>query len=229
MAISSNVEVALKYPEGMREEDHEVFAAIDSATRQMTRLTEDLLVLARSDRQQPPVKASIDLSALLTDLVALYQPQAQASGITLNSAIASDLQLWGDRDQLTRALTNLIQNALQYTPAGGEVSVNAQTDYQHIQIMVKDTGMGIAPEHLPRVFERFWRADAARTHDQGGSGLGWQLPRQLCNSMVERLPLAVNPGRGAASKCSCPKSENRGLVLFKMFRLNFASLPFQGR
>jgi OmpR-family two-component system manganese-sensing sensor histidine kinase len=205
MAISSNVEVALKYPEGMREEDHEVFAAIDSATRQMTRLTEDLLVLARSDRQQPPVKASIDLSTLLANLVALYQPQAQASGITLNSAIASDLQLWGDRDQLTRALTNLLQNALQYTPAGGQVSVNAQTDYQHIQITVKDTGMGIAPEHLPRVFERFWRADAARTHDQGGSGLGLAITQAIVQQHGGTITVSSQPRQGSCFKVQLPR------------------------
>jgi OmpR-family two-component system manganese-sensing sensor histidine kinase len=205
MAISSNVEVALKYPAGMREEDHEVFAAIDSATRQMTRLTEDLLVLARSDRQQPPVKAFLNLSTLVEDLVVLYQPQAQASGITLNSAVAPDLQLWGDRDQLTRALTNLIQNALQYTPAGGEVSVNAQTDYQHIQITVKDTGIGISPEHLPRVFERFWRADAARTHDQGGSGLGLAITQAIVQQHGGTITVSSQPQQGSCFKVQLPR------------------------
>ncbi|MEC4805870.1 MAG: ATP-binding protein [Jaaginema sp. PMC 1080.18] len=179
MAISSNVEVALKYPEGMREEDHEAFDAIKSATCQMTQLTEDLLMLARRDRQHTPVQASVNLSALLTHLVALYQPQAQTLEIALTAAIEPDLYLWGDSDQLTRALTNLIQNALQYTPAGGQVSLSAQADNHQIHIMVQDTGIGIAPDHLTQVFERFWRADVARSHDQGGSGLGLAITQAI--------------------------------------------------
>ncbi|PSN08504.1 two-component sensor histidine kinase, partial [filamentous cyanobacterium CCT1] len=209
MAISSNVEVALKYPEGMREDDLEVFAAIASATNQMTRLTEDLLVLARSDRQQPPVKAVIALSPLLANLVALYQPQAQASGIALNSAIDPDLHLWGDSDQLTRALTNLIQNALQYTPEGGQVSVRAWRDQQHIQIAVQDTGMGIAPEHLPRVFERFWRANAARTHDQGGSGLGLAITQAIVQHHGGTITVSSQLGQGSCFQVQLPKERKK--------------------
>lgn len=211
MAISSNVEVALKYPEGMRDEDREVFVAIASATNQMTSLTEDLLVLARSDRQQSPIKSPIHLSALLTDLVTLYQPQAQVSGIALTAAIAPDLHLWGDRDQITRALTNLIQNALQYTPEGGQVSVNAQTDHQHIQIMVKDTGIGIAPEQLPNVFERFWRADAARTHDQGGSGLGLAITQAIVQQHGGSISVTSQPEQGSCFTVKLPIGQSGGL------------------
>lgn len=211
MAIASNVEVALKYPEGMRDEDCEVFAAIASATTQMTHLTEDLLMLARSDRQQIPIKSPINLSALLTDLVALYQPQAQVSGIALTSAIAPDLHLWGDRDQITRALTNLMQNALQYTPEGGQVAVNAQTNHQHIQIMVKDTGIGIAPEQLPNVFERFWRADAARTHDQGGSGLGLAITQAIVQQHGGSISVTSQPEQGSCFTVELPIRQSGGL------------------
>lgn len=220
MAISSNVEVALKYPEGIREEDREVFASIASATAQMTRLTEDLLLLARSDRPREPVldphqpalvKAPIDLSTLLRDLVTLYQPQAQASAIALHQTIAPDLTLGGEVDPITRALTNLIQNALQYTPAGGQVWVEAKALNQQIHITVQDSGMGIAPEHLQRVFERFWRADAARTHDRGGSGLGLAITQAIVQRHGGTLAVTSQLKTGSCFQVQLPMY-GRGLA-----------------
>jgi signal transduction histidine kinase len=139
--------------------------------------------------------------------VTLYQPQAQTRGIAFTSAIDPDLHLWGAPDLLTRALTNLIQNALQYTPTGGQVSIKAQADYHHIQIMVKDTGIGIASEHLTKVFERFWRADAARTHDQGGSGLGLAITEAIVQQHGGTITVSSQPQQGSCFKVQLPKEQ----------------------
>ncbi|MEA5469324.1 sensor histidine kinase, partial [Spirulina sp. 06S082] len=207
MAISSKLEVALKYPEGIREDDREVFSSIASATTQMTKLTEDLLLLARSNGQQIQMRKPIQLSQLLTHLITLYESQAQANMIAINHEIALDLTLWGDADQITRVLTNLIQNALQYTPEGGEVRVRAKAISSHIHITVQDTGIGIAPEYLPKVFERFWRADAARSHDRGGSGLGLAIAQAIVQHHGGIITVTSEVNKGSCFKVQLPLQE----------------------
>ncbi|MHC5932351.1 sensor histidine kinase, partial [Nostoc sp.] len=110
MAIKSNAGVALKYPEGMRKTDAEKFQAISSATNQMTRLTEDLLFLARHDNIPNYIKETVNLSSILNNLVQLYQPQAMAKEIHLKSQLTEKLYLLGDPNQITRLFSNLIQN-----------------------------------------------------------------------------------------------------------------------
>ena len=179
MAISTNAEVALTYPDGMRKSDGEKFQAIIVATEQMTRLTEDLLLLARTDRVADFEFKRIDLTTLLKDLFKLYQPQAQSKQIKLKAEINHDLWLNGDEAKLTRAFTNLIQNAIQYTPAGGEVKLTGDRLKREIKVTVTDTGIGIAPEDLDLVFDRLWRADRSRSHYKGGSGLGLAITRAI--------------------------------------------------
>lgn len=183
MAIKSNAAVALKYPEGMRPADVEKFEAIANATQQMTRLTEDLLFLARNDRILVRDWESVDLAALLNYLIQLYQPEAIEQSIQLKASLPGAIWVMGDSAQLTRLFTNLIDNALHYTPAGGIVAVKAEQTVSssgtYADIHVQDTGMGIAPEHVKHVFERFWRADRSRAHWDGGAGLGLSIAQSI--------------------------------------------------
>ena len=179
MAISTNADVALTYAKGMRAGDGEKFRAIASACEQMSRLTEDLLLLARTDKVSDFESKRIDLTTLLLDLVNLYKPQAQTKQIELKAEIASNLYLIGDETKLTRAFTNLILNAIQYTPNGGKVEVFAQRIGRELKVTVADSGIGIAPEHLDLVFERLWRADRSRSYYEGGSGLGLAITRAI--------------------------------------------------
>lgn len=179
MAISTNAEVALAYSEGMRDSDREKFRAIASAIDQMSQLTEDLLLLARTDKFADFESKRIDLTALLTDLVNLYRPQAQVKKIELKAEIESNLWSIGDEGKLARAFTNLIQNAIQYTPNGGEIEVIGDRVGRELKITVADTGIGIASEHLNLVFERLWRADRSRSYYEGGSGLGLAITRAI--------------------------------------------------
>lgn len=186
MVIKSNAQVALKYPEGMRSTDAEKFHAIASATNQMTRLTEDLLLLARTDQVSNRDWDAINLTSILDNLVQLYQPQAEAKQINLSSAKSpvstEPLYLMGDSVQLTRMFTNLIDNALHYTPLGGVVEVKTSRVGSHIYINVQDTGVGIAPEYIEHVFERFWRADQSRSYWAGGSGLGLAIAQAIAQN-----------------------------------------------
>jgi signal transduction histidine kinase len=205
MAIKSNVAVALKYSDGIRPTDAEKFEAIASATDQMTHLTEDLLLLARTD-QAVQSKQSVDLTIVLKQLVDLYQPQAQARRITLQASLASTAEVFGDVDQLNRLFTNLIVNALHYT-LEGEIKVRSTQVGQSIMVEVKDTGIGIAPEHLARVFDRFWRADQSRTYWQdkfwqdefwqGGSGLGLAIAQSIVQSHGGTISVSSQIGVGS--------------------------------
>ncbi|MBD2435170.1 HAMP domain-containing sensor histidine kinase, partial [Fischerella sp. FACHB-380] len=197
MAIQSNAGVALKYPEGMREADAEKFQAISSATNQMTRLTEDLLFLARHDNIPNRSKETVNLSSILNNLVQLYQPQAVAKQISFKSQLSEKLYLLGDTNQLTRLFTNLIQNAIHYTPSEGTVKIIANLSTSHIVVNVQDTGVGIAPEDLEKIFERFWRADKSRSYNSGGSGLGLAIAQAIAQNHGGLITVTSQLGVGS--------------------------------
>jgi two-component system, OmpR family, manganese sensing sensor histidine kinase len=197
MAIKSNAAVALKYPEGMRETDKEKFEAIASASKQMTSLTEDLLFLARNDKVVQPKGDKIDLTSILQDLVQLYQSHAAAKQISLESKLTKDLYLLGDEPQLKRLFINLLENAIYYTPLKGTVEITATSIDLHLIVEVQDTGIGIAPEHLEKVFERFWREDKSRSYNSGGSGLGLAIARTIARNHGGEIKVISEIGVGS--------------------------------
>ena len=197
MAITSNAGVALKYPNGMRETDAEKFQAISSATNQMTRLTEDLLFLARHDNIPNHIKETVNLSSILNNLVQLYQPQAIAKQIHLKSQLPEKLYLLGDPNQITRLFTNLIQNAIHYTPSKGTVEIIANRSASHVVVNVQDTGVGIAPGDLENIFERFWRVDKSRSYNSGGSGLGLAIAQAIAQNHGGLITVTSQLGIGS--------------------------------
>ena len=204
MAISSNAEVALKYPEGMRPDDRDAMLAMLSASEQMTSLTEDLLLLARTDKISQRLSEPLILSILLEDLVRLYRPQADCKNIQITTAIEPNLLLRGDSIDLTRAFTNLLQNAIRYTPQGGKVEVALTLRGRRLWAVVKDTGIGIARENLERVFERFWRAERSRSFDDGGSGLGLSIAQAIIHSHGGTIEVTSEVGKGSCFIVSLP-------------------------
>ncbi len=179
MAIQSNAAVALKYPEGMRPTDAQKFEMIVSASEQMTRLTEDLLLLARADKVTKTAWEVINLSLILGELVKLYEVQAGEKKLSLQVQIADNLYLVGEQVLLKQLFTNLLQNAIYYTPEAGLIAIQANLINSQIVVKVKDTGVGIAPEDLAKVFERFWRAEKSRSYKAGKSGLGLAIAQAI--------------------------------------------------
>lgn len=179
MVIKTNATVALKYSAGMRESDLEKFSAIASASNQMTQLTENLLLLARTDRGIAIATKPVNLSLILAHLMQLYETQARQKKLIWQGQIEEDLYLLGDEALLKQLFTNLLQNALNYTPDGGSITVQASQENSQLLVKVKDTGMGIAPEHLNKIFERFWRVDQSRSYQSGRSGLGLAIVREI--------------------------------------------------
>ncbi len=197
MAIKTNADVALKYPQGIRETDVEKFESISSASNQMTRLTENLLLLARTDKVSQIEQKPINLSSLLADLMQLYQSQAEEKNLLWQADIAQDLYLLGDEGLLRQVFSNLLQNALHYTNAGDSVTLSASRTSSKLLIKVEDTGIGIAPEHLDRIFERFWRVDKSRSYQTGKSGLGLAITREIVRQHNGEITVSSQLGVGS--------------------------------
>lgn len=181
-AIKTSVEVMQTHRQRLASEDAQMLEAIASATNQMTRLVEDLLLLARTEGTTAKLTQnwrSIPLDELLEDVVEFLEPKAEAKQITLQSKLATSISVRGDGAQLIRLFSNLVENALQYTPAGGKVKVTLQQVDSGAVVSILDTGIGIDPEHLPLIFNRLWRADEARAYCQEGSGLGLAIARAI--------------------------------------------------
>jgi OmpR-family two-component system manganese-sensing sensor histidine kinase len=208
MAIQTNAAVALKYPEGIRDSDATKFQAIKSASTQLTSLTEDLLFLARtSDTNMAGVKITssipkrakrIDLNTILQDLIQLYQPRAKANQIALIYRPSNaPLIILGQSTQLTRLFSNLIDNALRYTPSRGTVTVISAIEKSLVTIAVQDTGIGISPEHLDLIFERFWQAESSRHYQNAGFGLGLAIAHSVVQNHGGKIAVSSELNQGS--------------------------------
>lgn len=208
MAIKSNAAVALKYPEGMRELDAEKFQAIASATVQMSALTEDLLMLARTDRTLPNPQEVVNLQPLLVQSIQLYQPQAQTKQIHLQGTQIEEIWVLGNPMQLMRLFANLIDNALRYTPEQGTVEIRANRDRHDARFSVRDTGIGIAPDRLEQVFDRFWQADPSRSYGVGGFGLGLAIAQGIAQQHGGKITVTSELGVGSCFTVRLPLHKN---------------------
>ena len=135
----------------------------------MTRLTDQLLALAREDGgAAPPARELVDLSGLVAAVADNMRPLAEAKGLTLHVDVSADVALRGDAGRLRQVFYNLLDNAIKYTPPGGAVEVRVEARPGAAVATVRDSGIGIPAEHLPHVFERFYRVDKARAGRKAG-------------------------------------------------------------
>jgi two-component system, OmpR family, manganese sensing sensor histidine kinase len=198
MAIKSNVSVALRHADHMRPGDLEKFQAIASASNQMAHLTDDLLMLARSDDPITEQRwRTVDLVQLLQQLERIYAAQAIAKQITLTIDVPDSLFVRGDAVQLHRLYGNLLENAINYTPPQGKVQLTASNDQATAVVTIHDSGIGIAADQLSRIFDRFWRADSARSYWNGGSGLGLTIVQRLVQLHQGRVVVKSKVGCGS--------------------------------
>lgn len=175
--IQSHLEAML---DGVFPTNAEQIASLHDETMLLTRLVDDLREIALADAGQLSVhRTPTDLSALVTRVTEAFQAQAAERQIVLRCETGAKLPLLDlDAQRIEQALRNLISNALRYTPETGVVSVKLSRDANSARVEVSDTGSGIAPDALPHVFERFWRADKSRARALGGAGLGLAIARQ---------------------------------------------------
>ena len=189
---------------GLGDEHREIFEACERAGQRMRRLIESLLQLARLDAgEDARRREDLDLAALAREAVAQLRPLAEERGIVFHLE-AGPAPVRGDADRLAQVLTNLLTNAIHHNREGGEVRVATRTAAGGgAELVVADTGAGIAPEHLPHIFERFYRADQARTH-RGRTGLGLAIVKAIVEAHGGEVTAASEPGKGAAFTVRLP-------------------------
>ncbi len=205
-AIRASIAVLQGHPERVHPSDRQKLEAIASASKQMSQLLDDLLVLTRLDRYKLGLKTwrPIPLDELLEDLGYLYCDRASQSGIILTVDHLIPLTVQGDADQLQRLFSNLLTNALKYTPAGGCVTVTLQSSGSYALVSVQDTGIGIAADQLPYIFDRFWRADQARNYDHGGSGLGLAIAQGIARYHLGNITVSSEVNGGSCFQVKLP-------------------------
>jgi signal transduction histidine kinase len=209
-AIKTTVEVLQSHPERIHPNDIKKITVIESATRQMTHLVEDLLLLARSDSASvslPKTAIPIPIDEILFDLIDSLQLQAQEKEITLEADLIDEVWVKGDANQLQRLFGNLLENALQYTPNGGFVRIKILKWDDFVIIEVTDTGIGIPSENLSLVFNRFWRAEKARSRRQGGSGLGLAIVQAITHTHGGEISVTSQIGVGSCFRVKLPVFE----------------------
>ncbi len=199
-ASQATVESALLMPQLDDKEAREILRTIDRQNRRLTQLVADLLLLARMDNQPiAELPQLCCLNDLVGDLVEELAALAIASEVALTSQIRvqQPLNVVGDADRLYRLVTNLIVNAIQYTPAGGKVTVILDCSHIEAIIQVQDTGIGIAAADLGRIFDRFYRVNSDRSRHTGGSGLGLAIARAIARAHRGSLSARSELGSGS--------------------------------
>jgi two-component system, OmpR family, sensor kinase len=200
-AIRTNAESLLRNGQG-DPETRESLAAIARESARMGRMVDDLLALARADAGQPLAHDPVALDTLVLEV--FQQERALAGEVKLEIGELTQVEVTGDRDRLKQLLLNLVDNGLRYTPPGGLVQVGVFRDREDGVLEVQDTGPGIPAEHLPHIFERFYRVDGQRSRAVGGTGLGLAICRWVAEAHRGTIEVESRIGEGTVFRVKLP-------------------------
>jgi heavy metal sensor kinase len=204
-AIRTEAEVALSRPLGTADYQQLLGSILEECER-LTRLTEQLLALAREDvGAGGPAREPLNLNDLVGEIVEIMRPLAEAKGLRLHASSDGLLPIRGDGARLRQVFYNVLDNAIKYTPEGGAVTVEFGRRERAAVVTVSDTGVGIPEEHLPRVFDRFYRVDKARSRAQGGTGLGLSIARSIVTAHGGNIELTSLLGKGTTCTVTLPE------------------------
>ena len=174
--------------------------------RRMQRLVDDLLDLSRieSGRWQPS-RTEIDVADAAREAWTEVSARPESRQIEFSVAVEPGAEkLCADHDAVRQILTNLLENSLRHTPGGGQIACVGRREGNGIALAVRDNGTGITREHLPRIFERFYRADSSRSRDEGGTGLGLAIVKHLVEAHGGRVSADSERGKGTTVTCWFP-------------------------
>ncbi|MFP4058760.1 MAG: sensor histidine kinase [Candidatus Brocadiia bacterium] len=206
-ALQCRLEVCLNEAQSLEECRDALDDALEQAT-ELGKLVENLLLLARMDRDGgPPQAGDVDLAALLDDLAEPFALLASEKNVRLQTHCQGQVHSRGDPALLRRLFGNLLDNAVRYTPAGGQVDVQARAEDDHCEVAVQDTGVGIEPQALEHIFERFYRADPSRSRDAGGTGLGLSIAHRVAQLHGGSIEVHSTPGQGTTVRVRLPRTE----------------------
>jgi signal transduction histidine kinase len=201
-AIQANLDLLARRSVLSPPERDEAIGDARRETHRLVRLVADLLSLARADAGVPLARRAVELDRLVIETV--RDARHLAGNHRLDVSEVEPIQIEGDSDRLKEVLLILLDNAFKYTPAGGAVSVHLSRRDGRAALAVEDTGIGIAADDLPRVFERFYRADPARTRDPGSTGLGLSIARWIVAQHGGKIVLRSDVGRGTVATVTLP-------------------------
>ena len=175
----------------------------------MTRLIDDLLSLSRVEmREHIPPSARVDLNEVAAHVMQTLQPISERAGTTIRlNPLAGEAMVRGDRDELVQVLQNLIQNAIKYGRRGGHIDVRVAREGSRLVASVTDDGLGIAPQHLPRLTERFYRVSVAESREKGGTGLGLAIVKHILNRHRGELGVTSKVGQGSTFSVILPAAK----------------------
>jgi signal transduction histidine kinase len=181
-------------------------AIIGRSTERMGTLVQDLMLLSKMESPQVQAKrVVIQIDKLVKDVLEDFEELFKNKGIELAIAKTQSITLMGDADQLKRLLTNLLQNAMRYTDAGGKVTVSVDTFGRYARLVIKDSGIGIPAESVPKIFDRFYRVDKSRSRAAGGVGLGLSIVRAIVETHKGKIDVASELNKGTTFTILLPK------------------------
>lgn len=187
-------------------EYRQIAESCQRAAHRMRQIVERLLTLARADAAEIHLEHQpVSLAPVVDDALAIVRPLANSKQVTLQTRV-NGATIAGDRDRLTELLTNVVSNAIQYNRDGGHVSVEVWPDGKDACIRVTDDGIGIEAEHLPQVFERFFRTDGARTAHAGGAGLGLSIAKWIVDAHGGEIACQSILGKGTEVLIRLPRT-----------------------
>ena len=202
MAIQATVEAMV---DGVYEADEERLVTVNSEVQRLSRLVDALLKLSRLESRSQPMKEDIvDVGELIEGIVSTHEMFVSDSGLTLDYHAEDNVLVVGDPDMIRQATVNLISNAVRYTPEGGHIDVTVRRGDIMASIAVKDTGIGLTREEAKMVFSRFWRADAGRTRESGGLGVGLAVVKEIVDRHGGWVQVEGEKGEGACFTIHIP-------------------------
>jgi signal transduction histidine kinase len=202
-AIRAHLENLL---DGVEQPDPATLEVMLAQVERLGRLVDQLLDLSKLESGEVPLRLEdLPLRPIVDQLISEIEVALPGRGVTVRNDVSADLPaLSADRERLHQVLFNLVENAVRFTPDGGEVTLSARRENGSIAIAVADTGAGIPAEHLPRLFERFYRADPARARGDGGTGIGLAIARSVVEAHGGTIRAESKPGRGSVFTFDLP-------------------------
>lgn len=190
-------------------EDHDTairfLEIIHHHTNRLNLIIEDLLSLSRLEQDDQSISFELfELAHVLDAVLDVCAPSAQAKGITIEHVIPGEPVAWGNPSLLEQALVNLVDNAIKYSPEGSRVDVELLNPGNHLTMRVRDSGPGIRPQDQPRIFERFYRTDRARSRELGGTGLGLAIVKHIARAHRGEATVESTPGEGSTFVIDVP-------------------------